>query len=646
MKKIKWIVLGGLFTVLLFLSGVYIGNIISNSNEGFESNTIAIVNLDEGVHYETTNRYFSNELMDMNNTQYKITGLQDARNGLDSGLYAAYIVISANFSRNVVTVNEIPTRIEISYQISDKLVEESKEKAIYNVLNFKTDLNNKLSNVYLYSVLNRFHDGQDGATTVIQNDQTDLDLILNINAADLVHMVNITDVDAVDNGIEALNIENEVQTGGTLMNDLDTSYKGFMNISAEELAQIKVNYHGLNTSVTAIENKVPEFTNIINPDGSLAFTLDNTNTYITDSVTAMIAANNATISTAVEDHNQELADYRTDYVSLFNNEVSQIQSYETNIQNAVFTYLAEEETRTFADALIHYAGTGELNDDIENFLTAVGEPVVAGDDVVNQYFLYYRDNVVERNQRQDDYRNQKTNLLAKLDDLPVIDPISIEAADISNIEAKVKDDINDLYTEQTTVMSDLQSYTNGQRSSYDGLLLNIDNYDPLSNINERTIEQLVKNYHSNTTDMERAIIKKEDEYKKLNQKIYENSYQHISSIKEDVGKANEESNTKVEEGIGKLQVVKEKNSIENQHLLNNFLGTLLNTRQGTLTNTEVTNFMTNPINLNGAAVKNQAVVKNIGEYVEYGLLGTLGLTIVTMSAILITSIRKKHKEKE
>ncbi|MFV0393333.1 MAG: YhgE/Pip domain-containing protein [Coprobacillaceae bacterium] len=648
MKKLKWIILGGLFTVLFFLGGIYVGNLLSNVEDGYETNTIAIVNLDEGVQYDDTSRYFSNELMDINNeTQYKITGLSDARNGVESGLYAGYIVINADFSRNVASVNDTPSKIEISYEIGTQLVEESKENAIYNVLTFETDLNNKLSNVYLYSVLNRFHGGQDGAQTVIQNDKADLELILSINAADLIAMVEITDVDSLDNNIDALDISQEVETGETIMNELDSSYKEFMNLTAEQLAQIKTDYGSLDTSLIDLESKLNSYPNTINDDGTLNFPLTDTTTYINDTNTAITND----INTAVTNHNSNLETVRTEITSIMGNQVfwekSSIQKNESLIQNAIINYLKNNSVKTYGDAINDLEADPILEPIVIDYLTSQGVTVIVGDSsnpIMGQYDAFHSG--YDQNSTNENFSKYVESMEAALKNVNIVQNIDVPVVlvDPDVVETKVQQEITNLNTQQAQVISDAKLIYSLQRADYDTLRDYLNTYDPLSNIDERTIEQLIRNYNSNITDIESAIIKKEDEYDGLNRNIYENSHEHISSLKEDVSKANEESNTKVTDGVSELQVVKEGNSTENQQVLSDFMGTLQNTRQGALTNTEVASFMTNPIEITGAISKSQTQVKDIKEYVEYGLIGTLGLTIITMSAILLSSMKKNKKE--
>ena len=54
---------------------------------------IAVVNLDDGVKLKGKKAYYAGKIITLPNEHFYMTGLDDARNGLKSGKYGAYIVI-------------------------------------------------------------------------------------------------------------------------------------------------------------------------------------------------------------------------------------------------------------------------------------------------------------------------------------------------------------------------------------------------------------------------------------------------------------------------------------------------------------------------------------------------------------------------
>ena len=673
MKKGIWILLGSVGVVLFFLGGVYVGSLLSTLEDGFETNTIAIVNLDEGVSYEGENRFFSNEVLDVSNTQYKMTGISDARNGVTNGIYAGYIVMGADFSKNVTSINTTPNTIELTYQIGDQLTEKSKENAIYTIHDFEKDVNSKLSNVFLYSVLQQFHEGQDNAQTVIKNDQNDLGLIRNIQSLDLVHMVELTEVKEVDNPIVALDIEKEIETGTAIMQEMDTSYKEYMGLSADQLARIKEDYQDLRPSLINIDSKLQEFTSIMNQEHQLQFPLSQTKQYIdtkNSKIQQVITNHNEDIATynqelatynqgidlynmrVVKHHNQQMQDIKDIFIP---NNPLQIQLYEMKIQNQILLYLQENPEKTYQDALDEFTVNQELDEDITTFLQALGEDIDPDVSVVEQYqeYITKADNELRYQEYQDTY----TSVYTQITDInPVVNVNNVvltiaplpmpEMIDTSLVEVAIKMDISGLYTNQNKVIEDTHTNYQIQKEKQDTLGILVTAYDPLSYIDERTLERLVKQYDSNIKVMSTAIYKKEEEYDTLNREVYKTTHVHVEVLREDVITANEASNVKVEEGLQELQGVKEENSGENQLLMKNFIGTLTNTRNGSLTNSEVANFMTQPIHSDGAVGNSQTSLINVQEYAQTGLFVTIGVAIVAIVGVMVMMMIQRKKTRE
>lgn len=52
---------------------------------------------------------------------YYITSLKNAREGTQNGRYATYIIIPADFSNNIESINTKPNKSTIMYSLNDNL---------------------------------------------------------------------------------------------------------------------------------------------------------------------------------------------------------------------------------------------------------------------------------------------------------------------------------------------------------------------------------------------------------------------------------------------------------------------------------------------------------------------------------------------
>lgn len=79
----------------------------------------------------------------------------------------------------------------------------SQYELLYNVVSYTESLNDSLSYMYLNSILDEFHNAQDGVSNVMSNDLRDKDAIDRITASDLVALIEIPEIVKEENNIEA-----------------------------------------------------------------------------------------------------------------------------------------------------------------------------------------------------------------------------------------------------------------------------------------------------------------------------------------------------------------------------------------------------------------------------------------------------------
>ena len=247
MKKLKWLIFGLLIGAALFIGGLYVGNLAPESETGFSVEDIAVVNLDESIEYLNEVRNFGAELMTGMDPRYQLTGLSDARNGLQTGRFAAYIIIPANFSHHVISINTaLPMESIFNFEISSYLEEDSRLLAFYHVLEFQRSYRERLSSMYLASILNTFHRGQDSAQVVLENDESDLAALLAFNTADLMTRVELTDITRLEQELPTLDTSEYTLGANQALEDFIQTNQGFMLLAQTELEQLLLAYGNAN----------------------------------------------------------------------------------------------------------------------------------------------------------------------------------------------------------------------------------------------------------------------------------------------------------------------------------------------------------------------------------------------------------------
>lgn len=145
-----------------------------------------MVNADEGVYIDGKKVNYAADFMDFPNTNFASTGLMDARDGVENGRYAAYVILPNNFSQAVTSINTKPEKASVVYKVADNLRSDVKEDILQDIRDFTTGLSTNISYIYVTSIINEFHGAQDGAETVLKNDEKELKEINDIDSQFLI----------------------------------------------------------------------------------------------------------------------------------------------------------------------------------------------------------------------------------------------------------------------------------------------------------------------------------------------------------------------------------------------------------------------------------------------------------------------------
>lgn len=271
----------GTFVILVCVltMGVFLGSFLEKDTtkkaNGNLYNTlkIAIVNLDEGVTYNEESRNFAKEILENYADNLILTGLQDAQTGIEDGRYAAYMIMPADFSRNVISVNTTPQKSLLKYEICGSLSQTATDKAWQNVMELKENLNDDVGYIYISSILSEFHTGQDNALKLMANDVKDKEVLMAINNLDLVNTLDMREVERLKNDIEDLDIHPDVEKNKEIIAAIDTAYKGYLGETATQLGDVKSESAAVDKNLENIREASTKIENINKEDGSRNYSL-------------------------------------------------------------------------------------------------------------------------------------------------------------------------------------------------------------------------------------------------------------------------------------------------------------------------------------------------------------------------------------
>ncbi len=209
-----------------------------DKREPKESEKIAVVNLDEGVRGRTGQVNYAEKLSRFPSMDFEYTSLEAARAGLEAGRYGAYIIIPAVFSQNVESINSTPQVSQLEYAVNRSYSQERRYELLYNVQSYIDSLNDRLSYMYVDNILKEFHEAQDHADQVMDNDLKDKTAMERIEIGDLLVLEEVPDFQMEENTVEAPDISGYMEKNTVLAAAMKEEYERSVKEIQAEAAEL------------------------------------------------------------------------------------------------------------------------------------------------------------------------------------------------------------------------------------------------------------------------------------------------------------------------------------------------------------------------------------------------------------------------
>ena len=249
-------------SISVFSIGVFCGTKLNKDNqervieEINKSSDIALINLDEGVEIEGKKLYYAQNLLSTQGENLKFTSLNDAKIGLENGTYAAYILLPSTFSASIESINEKPVKVELEYELSDKLAPESKAGIVKGIEDFKLKLSNDISYMYVSAVMDEFHNAQDNSKLVLDNDKKELESMSLIKVRDVISPIDFPEIEFVEFARNRLEIEPIVSSNLELIDAMKNSL-------LEKIQLGKDDYESVSKDKGLLDEGSKDFLNIL-----------------------------------------------------------------------------------------------------------------------------------------------------------------------------------------------------------------------------------------------------------------------------------------------------------------------------------------------------------------------------------------------
>ncbi len=267
-KKSVQLLIVLLIILTAYLSGIYVSEYKQRqkANECTVT-TIAVVNADTGITINGKSVNYAEELIVYPDVNFVNAGLLDAREGIVSNKYAAYILIPSTFSNSVNSINQKPEKAQITYEINPNLREDVQIKVSDDIYNFLVCLDTNISYVYVDSILREVHSVQDDSNAIMLNDISDMEFIKSINSADLIQDVEYTELEKGKVEIKYLDLYDDFESVQNTSDNICLTIETDMQSAEDDFVAILESTDTIDTALLGAEDTIQNVDILTNSDG-------------------------------------------------------------------------------------------------------------------------------------------------------------------------------------------------------------------------------------------------------------------------------------------------------------------------------------------------------------------------------------------
>lgn len=321
---------------------------------GKQAAKIAVVNLDAGIEKNNQQIYYASKIIEYPNENYQTTSLEEAKIGIENGQYGAYVIIPSTFSASVDSINGIPEKAVFEYQLSSNLSAEEREKIIYEVSEFEKSISTNVSYIYVDAILSEVHSVQDGASTILANDDSEKKSLLSISAEALIEPVEFSEMKEKNDTIKPIDLQAENLNLQNAVRKIETDFDGWLNEGQKDYAIVVSKNQELEQSLEALEKSMESTNPLLDEQGkyNIAEGINSVNAEI-DAYNAMIAGKRQLLNDSIVNEINIYARQNQTAIGTWKQEVQKKMqasvAAELQMQLNEGLALADEANKTFAN---------------------------------------------------------------------------------------------------------------------------------------------------------------------------------------------------------------------------------------------------------------------------------------------------------
>lgn len=616
-----------------------------------QSTVVAVVNSDEGTTYDGREVFFGEDIINaLPDNYFTLVSKEAAQNGLHSGRFGAIVMFPTDFSRRIATINlQRPQRAVLSYELNPMLTAESMIEVSSKILLLERDINNSFSYMYVTSVFNEVHDAQDRVSSVMENDEQDMNALGEVKRGTKMGELEITYLPNIYPEFAILDITKYTADNSALFAEMNAQYSADLS-AAKAAADAIVN------EAKSIFNKQPGIDDFKSRLGQL-------------NVLRQYSASGNTYVDVLEYAEHLLKQENQEIIDEINQQIDNVLDL-PGLKTKVTANL-----RQMLDAIVTAAGVSVSASDVLqaaqqsadniDFRLEGGLINIAKSEAATLAYNFASAHGIGSSYAAAEISVAQTAIEGTINTHRSSKPLSLAANQYAvlnhavDLQGKITGIINDA---RSQIKSDQQAIGSAFASEFEqfytdlkSVINKLTSYDPLKQFNahQKLYTDFNNRYLDNSMIMQSLIAEKIASDNEQLALLYADSIKHVDSLKKDLENAKSTDDDYLNQTLSAFYQVKETTSVQNVQNMNEFARKLPNSRIGSLGNTNIYDFISEPIemdNINPIEFRNITqpeaadVTRNSGAV--FVLIFAGGCVLVALAALIAINVleRREHKQ--
>ena len=628
-----------IFCVLLICGG-FILEIQQEQNEvtkrmhAEEVKKIAVVNLDEGIKEGDKQIYYADRLMNLKNGDLVIDNLEAAREGIVNGIYAGYVIIPADFSKDTASLNTNPQKTILTYALNPNLREDVSVLTLSTIRDFESTLNTSMSYMYVQAILDEFHNVQDSADVIMTNDNQDLSNLESIDSKKLLTAIEYKPLVKVDNNVEQLDLSGEYSANEDVVGNIGDINKKFSNDVTAAFDGIKKDESLVTSQMNTLNSTFSSIDISKDDSGSIVY------------------------QTGLDNINQCLDTYNSDFSSgkdLLNNKMglsSEKQPLPTLLESNAVQDQVDTDLKKISDNLDKsvstYTGSlEEIASDLGNLKSSLSIAEESGEELKIDELISKVDELTSKVGSIEEIplsiSKEKIDVSSKLKDI-----FALLMVDIDSLPTIKTEDIQTVFdTEMVKPLTDevlsetnkISTQTGNTTTILGDYVKRLSDFNPFQFYDNKAVDDQIGKFSSNVSRIEEKSSKTHMDYLNYVDEVYQATDKNVTDLQNSIDMAYQGTTSNVDSRIS--QAKKDRSSINevNISLLEEFSNKLPYTRLGELEYTQAYDFIANPVLTKDISqiTRNIAISYNVQIMIKIYII----FTVIWLVAFLFLAIRRK-----